>query len=216
MKKNGFTLIEMLITMVIVAVVSVILTPAIKNIIPNQNKLMIKRAYNIVLNNVRELIENTQIYSPFDTNGTEIKYKGFDNTNSVTYNGTTYSGDTKFANLFLYSVDATKASSTSCTIDFKSKYTTVSTSMTCTPGTAKNGITWYVTNKPSSGDVAAYILVDVNGDKKPNCTQTDSKCSSKSSGFDRFVMQIMNNGEVLINNKDTWAKESVKVGATLN
>ena len=52
-------------------------------------------------------------------------------------------------------------------------------------------------------------MVDVNGDKKPNCSQTDDSCKNRSDNFDRYTMQVMNDGEVLINKKDSWAKGNI-------
>ena len=215
MKKSGFTLSEMLIALVIIGVVSAITAPVLRGLMPNQNKIMIKRAYNITTNVVKNMIDNTELYSPFSGDSTEMVYKGFDNTESVTYNGKTYSGASKFGDLFLNSIGATDISTDTCQIDFQSKYTTESSSYTCSYGFTKNGVKWYVMN-PSLSDVAAFIMIDVNSDKKPNCTQSDDACKSKTNGFDRFVVEVMNNGEVLFNTKDSWAKETIDLQSAVN
>lgn len=215
MKKLGFTLTEMLIALTIIGIISAITAPTLRGMMPNQNKIMIKRAYNITANVVKDLIDNTTLFSPFDADGTVVLYKGFDNTNAVVHNGKTYSGSTKFPDLFLDSIGATNSTTTTCTVNFKSKRTTINTSYSCTSAITKNGITWFVMN-PAIIDVAAFITVDVNGNKKPNCSQTDSSCSNKTSGFDRFTIQVMNDGEVLLNEKDTWAKSSININSNLN
>ena len=215
MKKFGFTLTEMLIALTVIGIISAITAPILRGMMPNQNRIMIKRAYNITANVVKDLIDNTTLFSPFDADGTEVIYKGFDNTNAVVHNGKTYSGSTKFPDLFLDSIGATNSTASTCNVDFQSKRTTIQTSYSCTSAFTKNGVTWFVMN-PEITDVAAFITVDVNGNKKPNCSQTDSTCSSKTNGFDRFTIQVMNDGEILLNDKDVWAKESINLNSKLN
>ena len=93
-KKRAFTLGEVLVTLMIVGVIAALIIPIIKNAQPDKQKLMFKKAYTNVERVVTELVNDDDLYPDVGD------YMGFDNTNAVTVNGISYSGNTKFCNLF--------------------------------------------------------------------------------------------------------------------
>lgn len=62
MKKNGFTLAEMLITMGIVGVVSALVAPIMVNIMPDKNKAMFIKNYKELKTINQQLLEDRTIY----------------------------------------------------------------------------------------------------------------------------------------------------------
>ena len=80
--------------------------------------------------------------------------------------------------------------------------------------TTKDGMNWcFVETKG-----IMKILVDVNGDKKPNCYQgiTTGNCVGRTENFDQFRMDVYPDGAIVINPSDVWAKEALTVGSSLS
>ena len=98
-KLKAFTLGEVLVTLLIVGVIAAMLIPTLKNIQPDRQKLMFKKAYTTVERIVTELVNDDYLYSETDD------AVGLDNTNDVEVNGAHYSGSTKFCKLFAMKVN---------------------------------------------------------------------------------------------------------------
>jgi len=63
MKKNGFTLPELLIAMVIIGIVSALLAPSLTSFMPSKEKVNFFKAYNAVLRVNEDLLSNPSIYA---------------------------------------------------------------------------------------------------------------------------------------------------------
>ena len=79
-------------------------------------------------------------------------------------------------------------------------------------------MSWQLSTAGAS-ELTHTVLIDVNGDKKPNClqgdTSADDACKKRTSDFDRFSMEISNDGTVKIPDKQTWAREAIQVSSSL-
>lgn len=76
MKKTGFTLSELLITLTVIGVVSALVLPAVSGILPDKNKAKVIK-YNAMLNNyINEIFADESIYCP---------YTAYDTTNGNTF-----------------------------------------------------------------------------------------------------------------------------------
>lgn len=213
--KKAFTISEMLITLMIIGILGVILAPIITHMMPDQNKVMFKRSYYLITNTVAKMLDDDSLYSPFGAvgsgNETTPIYVGFDNTNSVTYNGVTCSGTTKFACLFS-EIAGTKSIETE---EFSTLFDGSAYSGSASVLYAKDNIKWRF-NNPSSGNLAAVITVDVNGDKGPNCYQGDTvACPSRTKGFDRYVVGVYNDGRVKISSGDEWVRSIINASSSV-
>ena len=214
MKKSAFTLSELMIALTVLGILCAILLPAIVRTMPNQNKVMMKRAYYTTANIVSDMINDANLYPSVDSSGnTKV---GFDNLESVTYNGKTYSSYSKFISLFAAHLnidgeinETCSGSGSGATIPGNSKY--------CRIFTTPDGILWTLkaTNSIEMLTRTNTITVDVNGDKKPNCMQGDDSCSTRTSNFDRFSMEISDDGTITIPEEQTWAREALQVSSSL-
>ena len=235
MRKTAFTLSELMIALTVLGLLCAALLPAIVRTMPNQNKVMIKRAYYTTANIVSDMINDPNLYPPIDSNG--FSKVGFDNMEEVTYAGQNYGGTTiqdkaaKFIGLFAAHLNVDGEIEDECPAE------TVTTDPDAppiaSPGgqsykdvcrlfTTPDGINWDLRTKyhpEGFGSDTHVITVDVNGDKKPNCLQGDSDadnaCKSRTKNFDRFSMEISNDGTIEIPEAQTWAREALQVSSSL-
>ena len=100
MKKNGFTLAELMVTIGIIGIVAAITIPLMSNIMPNKEKLMVLKYYTTLNNITKELLDDPALY-PGDSDINACL--GFNCTGKtlVEVNGYYASGSSKFASLFL-------------------------------------------------------------------------------------------------------------------
>lgn len=111
-KLKGFTLTELMVAMGVIGILVAVVTPAIMKTRPNKNKMMIKKSFYTAEQIVSTLINDERLYPDMkeicDRGVVEGKDPtkvycafGFDYDNSVRYEGETYAGNTKFADLLL-------------------------------------------------------------------------------------------------------------------
>lgn len=179
MYKKGFTLSEVMVTMGILGVLSAILIPVIMHTAPDANKVMFKKSYYTLERTVNLLI-NDDINYPAEqtvTSGSIDYPRGFNYLVETVNNG-----QAKFCYLVadtLNTVDAVTCSSrTSSGLvgSFKtsdgiswSVYVPYSDSATVSAPSASQ-FTNAVQFPVNSSLFSTKIILDVNGDKKPNCT----------------------------------------------
>ena len=192
MKKNAFTLSEVLITLTILGVVAAVLIPTIMNIGPNKNKAMFKKAYNTLEKVVSELINDEGLY-PEDTT-----LVGFFNTTAATIEGSSYSGGIKFCNLISKKLNIIGAS-TNC--NAAQTLTSGDTNKGTGSFTTNDGITWYFspTAFSSTATTTAVVTVDINGtsqysNSSPNCRYNATTCKNP----DQFEVYVVNTGRMYV------------------
>lgn len=164
--KFGFTMSEVMVTLVMLGIIGAILIPMISEAKPDRKKVMFKKAYYSAEKVINELANDSELYP----DSTTVGVIGFGNTDAVTVAGTSYSGNTKFCNLFAQSVNLSSA--VNCT-------TQTITSGSSNPGTGSfttsDGVTWYIPLSTFADDTPITITMDVNGTSRydakisPNC-----------------------------------------------
>ena len=189
-KKSAFTLAEILLTIAIVGVISVITMGILKNSIPTKEESIHKKMNSVVEQIVSRLIDNEVMY-PETADKTK---SGFQNTNKVTVDGIDYEGDTKFCQLF--AAQFTTATDVNCVADER------------TFSTADN-VDWYLPVTDFS-DGYAMIMIDVNGkDEGNNCLEGTCK------NPDRFVYYVRANGTITNKKPNAGEETTYKVNLTV-
>lgn len=219
---KAFTLTELLVALGVIAILCAVLLPVIFNLMPNQNIIMAKRAYYTIQTAISEMLNDEACY-PDRTSSVDRPRVGLDD--GIGYVGcgpwksvTSDNSQTKFLYVFkdklgLYTEGAT-------TENNKTKFST------------PDGMDWAITdfaftNTGTGNGGSVQITVDVNGKDAPNCagdgysyatqlgTGNDSACSGRTSGYDRFRVKILGNGQVIIRAEDKWAVNAVKVNRNI-
>ncbi len=208
---SAFTLTELLIALGVIAILCAILLPVIFNLMPNQNTIMAKRAYYTIQSVVSELLNDNSCY-PDKTSAVINSRVGFDD-------GFGSPNCTKWGDAYINGGDAN--------VKFKTLFCDkLGIDIDDSKFTTSDGMDWvfngvnFIANGTDGG--RAYLLVDVNGKDSPNCSNghsyasefgsgDDASCTGRTSGFDRFRVEIKGDGRVSISSTDTWAKEAVRV-----
>lgn len=221
-KLKGFTLTELMVAMAVIGILIAVVTPAIMKTRPNKNKMMIKKSFYTAEQVVSTLINDEKLYPDMrdicdahepsaDADNIYCAW-GFDYDNSVTYEGETYSGATKFADLFASRLNVKTSD------DTNHIYTTT------------DGIKWdlggaataWTKNADAPGTFDSHgagtagmktITIDVNGDEEPNCRQTDENCSEDN--FDQYVIQILATGKMRIDPADAKAVDYATINTSI-
>ena len=158
-KLSAVTLGEILISMAIIGALVLILMPILRSVKPDENEAMHKKTTFVVERVVNELSSDDYLYP---NNG---EYSSLSNTDSVTYNGVTHGGLTKFCTLFASRINKKPGTEVNCTMGAVSV-------------TSVEGVDWYlpISNFRNGSET---LMVDVNGGEEPN-----------ELGEDRFEYQI--------------------------
>ena len=197
MKKNGFTLAEMVITLCVIGVIATIVLPAINNAQPNREMIMLKKAYYNTTRIVSELINDEDFYP----DAADETHSGFSHTNiagvnggnEATFHGLTYSDERKFCGLFAAKLNLREPANCDSRISLASggNFTTT------------DGAVWsmpYGNFSAGSDDGSDFIYVDVDGpDKGNNCTiDSIPNATTCATGVapDQFAIEIGRFGNV--------------------
>lgn len=216
---KGFTLTELMVALAIVGILVAVVTPAIMKARPNKNKMMVKKTFYTTEQIVGALINNEKLYPDMRdacgegvVSGTTDIYcaYGFDYTEPVEYEGETYSGDKKFAELFKSQLNIKSEESGNDGLIF---YTTdgVKWDLTGLKGAWPKGQVpgkFNGTNAPSN---TGTILIDVDGASGTNAREKDSDADS----FDQYEIQILSNGKLRIDPEDAKAVEYATINTSI-
>ena len=218
---KGFTLTELMVALAVIGILVAVVTPAIMKTRPNKNKMMVKKTFYTTEQIVSTLINDERLYPDmhdacgdgFVSASPDVYCAyGFDYTEPVEYEGETYSGDSKFAELFKSRLNV--KTETNNDLIF---YTT-------------DGVKWDLTglegawpkgNKPGKFDGnnaptnTGTILIDVDGDDGVNKRQSDIGTSDAADSFDRYEIQILSNGKMRINPTDSRAVEYATINTAI-
>ncbi len=217
---KGFTLTELMVALAVIGILVAVVTPAIMKTRPNKNKMMIKKSFYTTEQIVSSLINDERLYPDMrdacgegvvpSTTDIYCAY-GFDYTESVEYEGETYSGDKKFAELFKSRLNVKKEESGNDGLVF----------------TTTDGVEWDLTGLKGawpkgqapgkfSGSTApsntGTILIDVDG---PNSGVNKRQKDSDADSFDQYEIQILSNGKMRINPEDAKAVEYATINTSI-
>lgn len=189
MKKNGFTTSEVLITLGILGVIAAFMMPALIHVMPDKNDENHKKANYQIEQIISQMYSDDTMYPKISA----FNKSGFKNTDMVLIEGTTYSGDTKFCQLFAK--------------QFKKISSGVNCGSTDSPDTISfktpDGMNWYIP-KTTFSKGWTTIKVDINGDeiRKGNKTNACEYNASTCKKPDLFTYFVRSNGTVIASTDD--------------
>ena len=221
-KLKGFTLTELMVAMGVIGILVAVVTPAIMKTRPNKNKMMIKKSFYTAEQIVSTLINDERLYPDMKEicdrgvvegeDPTKVYCAfGFDYDNSVRYEGETYAGNTKFADLFASRLNVKTEDETNhiyYTTD-GIKWDLSQTVGAWTKGQDTPGKFGDQTNAAGIGK----ITVDVNGDEAPNCRESNENCSADD--FDQYVIEILATGKMRIDPADAKAVDYATINTSI-
>lgn len=194
MRKNGFTLQELLISMAIIGLIAASIAPAINSIMPDKRKTMYMKAYNTLTNVTNEVLSDPSLYwTKYDPDTGEATCSGLGcqdlptsyapcNNTELKCNGLI----SKFPNLFATKVNYVEISGPPYDGSFfKVDLKTV------------DGIDWLFQTNSSNNfmNVEYKLTIDVNyknTNEKNKCTYNSSTCPNP----DQFEFKIDNDGGI--------------------
>lgn len=205
----GFTLAEILIALITVAVLSMLAIPTIKNLLPDSNKAMVRKAYKTLKTAISNMAGDDENYPSYSqdylygrtSSDPEYLYERVFNYSDTT--ASIPSGVEKFCYLL------TEQLNTSGSITCPASATVATTKF----ATTTDGMDWYIyynsgTYFPISPTVYnTKIIIDVNGSKSPNCLTdpdwntykpTDVAHTSCTSNPDTFIIGVRYDGQLQI------------------
>ncbi|MBR5555771.1 hypothetical protein IKU74_07160 [bacterium] len=150
---SAFTMSEVLITLGILGALAILLVPILKKAQPDETDALHKKATFVVERVVHELASDEFLYPRTKT------FNGLANTDAVTLNGETHSGDTKFCTLFISRLNIKPGTEPNCTAGQVNAVT-------------NEGVEWYLPINNFQGG-AQTLMVDVNGPEEPNVIGED-------------------------------------------
>jgi prepilin-type N-terminal cleavage/methylation domain-containing protein len=186
MKKHGYTLAELLISITIIGVLTAIILPLVNKYKPDANKAIYLTTYDSIVTAVQNMINNDKIY-PMPSNNDADSYLNYPLTNqvAVTIDGTAISANSaKFCNVLALSFNTLGTISCSSTYDalptFEKSFQTT------------NGVVFQVFTNQTTTVYQSDIYIDVNGENKgKNCFYSDN-CKNP----DRFKFLVAASGKV--------------------
>ena len=174
MKKYGFTLMEILLTIGIIGIIGTLLVKVISGVAPDINKAKFLRAYTTSQKIIGDMINDTILYPDDDT--TSESY-GFGNTAAPTrglYASETYSGAAKFPLIF---ADQLGVSSSDVTSGDEG-YSFYSTRDNLEYRINGNSINFYATIDGEATDIGGLTFTN---DGKITCTSSRGYCSDMTN-----------------------------------
>ncbi len=180
MKKNGFTLSELLIALGVVAVASALIAPQITKIIPDKAKLKVISTNAKIEQETSDLVSNDAIYWCNDGDNRQgLACEGQAMTPELR-NNPLYSGDNKYRNLMVYKLNLTEDNSLN-------GFTHVSS----------DGVYWnFQRHLDVEGHMDITITIDINGEKGPNRIFGQDNITKNN---DRFRFNVDEYGNVTPN-----------------
>lgn len=192
MKKNGFTISELIIALSVIGIASAIIAPTLNKIMPDQNKAKILNFHSNLSTIVESVLNDPLLYDCkiLQEKESDSELRGLDCTLEPIrepYNNDTFSGNEKFANLIYDKLDIERKSS-KIYESFDAQ--------------TKDGTIFFI---QYDKDIEGYhVVMDINGAKEPNSIYSN-KDTKKVDKPDRFRFIVGKFGDIRPNDPLTEA-----------
>lgn len=200
MKKNGYTLAEMLITLGVIGLVAALCAPLVSKFKPDEVKVRYLKTYDAVVDATTLIASNEKIYPAVYQETWDCSTYPLMNIGKVTLDdGKEFEGDNKFARVLAYAMGVDD-SDVNVSDDYIQE-SNITSHFSNPTFVAKDGTTFIVTTDRSlktngSGTYQTDIYFDVDGvDKGSNCY--GSTCKSP----DRFKLSVKADGSIVPQDK---------------
>lgn len=183
MKKQGFTLVELLLVLGIIAIIAAVAAPALGNLMPDKNKVKVLKTYKVINDLTQDLLHDPGIYEcPKLSCGEAPQREDFDQAK----------GPAKFSYWFTQRMDIAKSYWEGIShSDFGThKFTT------------KDGMYWFISVSNINGNIE--ILINVDG-KEAQDSGKSCSYSSSCENPNQFKFVVDDNGNVWGNDPLTRA-----------
>ena len=199
MKKNGFTLAELVVALGVIGIITALIVPAAHKLMPDNNKVLYLKAYDTISTTIDGLKNNSKLYPICSKDNIDCaSHPLFSNRKPLlapfnAANDDRFEGKTKLCNLLAFSFD--DLNNANCKSD---RYTyDASTFGNNVSFVSKNGMQWIVSPYEYSYDASRArfqtdIWVDINGSAEPNCIYSDA-CQKP----DRFKFMVAADGTIV-------------------
>lgn len=224
--KKAFTLTELMIALAVIGVLTAILLPVIRNLMPDQNVLMAKRANYTIESVVSNMLNDSACYPPGNGQGALSDWHGYadcelwggerDDINEgssviTSADRGNFSAGTKFKRIFIDKLQLAQRQADG-EPDYQAVFTTFTT---------KDGMRWAISAPAAEDDNHVYnisISVDVNGAEGPNACDIDNLFGDANPNargeYDIAVFNIDNSGNVTTPDNH-WAMQAIDVNTSV-
>ena len=197
--KHGFTLAEMLVVLGVIVFLLTILVPVMKKVTPNQDKMMLKKAYYMAERVINELVNDTELYPEPDDPVMGDWFLA--NTKEVRdpRTGNMVSGPTKFCELFKARMNVLEEHTTceNSTGVGMGTSNVVSVANQKVTFTTTDGVDWYIRKGNFTGSTYIELQIDVSGRGKGNdCFYLALDSPGKCLKPDSFWFKVYSNGRI--------------------
>ena len=204
MKRKGFTLAEILISLAIIGIIAAIGFPAVNSMKPDKNKIMYLKVYDELRNEISSLVSDSSLFPACKDDGEDgIECASHPLLNTMLpvnkrFNASKYEGNEKLCNLIAYYLNTSDTNCSDSTYSFNSA--SFNTDFNSKKSfTTQNGIQWWIIpqENSASGGTASYqtdVYVDIDPSRdSSNCIYDKNSCKNP----DRFKFMIAADGSVI-------------------
>lgn len=211
MKKTGFTLAEVLITLGIIGVIAALVMPTMHKLMPDKTKAQYLKTYDTITTMVRDLASNSKLYSVCNqtSNASCVTHPliNLDKPIDSRFNNARYRGDTKLCSLMAYNLGVAESDISCSAIPYNLNVADYTNGFANPSFTTQNGVRWrivpQVTTSITPANWTARYQTDVYVDINPsnnNVNGTDESCiydADSCTNPDIFKFQIAADGKVV-------------------
>ena len=192
MKKHGFTLAELLITLGIIGVAAALMAPAVSSFMPDKNKMIVMKVHNRILAATESMLENPELYYSGKTEGGKPNCFGLGCTQApLADDYASYTGSSKYPQILANMLHIGKTDF--ITAEDGSVTFVPLKGTTCTVSSVKNNNGSLVTTLTVNVGNDSHCTFGATGCKIPNQFNFKMDTYGNMAGADKLAIAYMKN-----------------------